>query len=146
VGKRARSTIKPGRQPHRDCSFRHLFDFGCVDPESVGQVLQMFLFSFDDFSQHFTEGKLAYRVGLANALAIIDERLPFTFQIEAEHFFGFIRHFYLGRFVRGRAVEVIIFSQFGGVCQFFGGCASVLCFMYYACFKSLTVNDVEMMA
>ena len=89
MGKRARNTIKHGRQPRRHCSFRHLFDFGCVNPESVGQVLQMFLFLFDDFAQHFTEGKLAHRVGLTNALAIIDERLPFVFQIEAEHFFGF---------------------------------------------------------
>src|ERR1700730_10015717 len=70
----------------------------------------MILLLFDDFSKNFAERELAHGVGLANPLPIVDNSLPFVFQVKPEHLFGLPRHLDFLWGARRRAIEIIDLS------------------------------------
>jgi hypothetical protein len=84
-----------------------------VNPQCISQIQQMILLLSDDATENFAQRKFSHRICLANALLVSQYGLPFIFQIESKHFFGFIRGFNLGRRVRRAPLNNRFAGQFG---------------------------------
>ena len=89
-------------------------EIGNVDAQRGGQLDLVILFLHENVANLLGQGVLAQRVALADAFPIIEDRLVFVVQIEAQHFFRLLRRLDgLGRHLRHAAQVVDLLGNPG---------------------------------